>query len=70
MPGRVTRPGTRRGATGTRLASWIFAVIMFLNGANHLIWSLYSNRWLPGATSSPLLLAASVYLALSTARHR
>jgi hypothetical protein len=56
----------RRGATGTRLASWVLTAIMFMNGLGHLAGSLYFQRWLPGATSAPLLLVASVLLARAT----
>jgi hypothetical protein len=59
-------PVVRRGAAGTRLASWVLSGIMFLNGLGHLTGSLYFHRWLPGATSAPLLLVASVLLARST----
>jgi len=55
----------RRGGRGPRAASWVFAAIMCLNGCAHLLGSLYFGRWLPGATTAPLLLAASVYLARS-----
>ena len=58
-------PWIRRGGTGPRVASWIFAVIMFLNGCAHLLGSVYFWRWLPGATTGPLLLIAGVYLARS-----
>jgi hypothetical protein len=56
----------RRGAFGTRAASWIFAAIMLLNGVGHLAGSVYFQRWLPGATSAPVLLAASVLLMRAT----
>jgi len=56
----------RRGAPGTWLASWVLAAIMFLNGLGHLGGSLCFQRWLPGTTSAPLLLAASVWLGLRT----
>jgi hypothetical protein len=59
-------PAVRRGAAGTRLASWILSGIMFLNGLGHLAGSLYFDRWLPGATSAPLLLIASALLARRT----
>jgi len=61
-------PAVRRGATGTRLASWVLSVIMLFNGIGHLAGSVYFQRWLPGATSAPLLLAASVFLARATWR--
>jgi hypothetical protein len=56
-------PAVGRGAAGTRAASWLFSVIMLLNGLGHLVGSAYFARWLPGATTAPLLLAASVLLA-------
>jgi hypothetical protein len=56
----------RRGAPGTWLASWVLATIMFLNGFGHLGGSLFFQRWLPGSTSAPLLLAASLWLGLRT----
>ena len=59
-------PAVRRGAGGTRAASWVLSAIMLLNGLGHLGGSLYFQRWLPGATSAPLLLCASVVLARRT----
>jgi hypothetical protein len=59
-------PAVRGGAAGTRLASWVLSVIMFMNGLAHLAGSVYFERWLPGATSAPLLLAASLLLARAT----
>lgn len=56
-------PAVRRGAVGTGLASWVLSGIMFVNGIGHLAGSMYFQKWLPGATSAPLLLAASVLLA-------
>jgi hypothetical protein len=61
-------PAVRRGAVGTRLASWVLSAIMFMNGLGHLAGSVYFQRWLPGATSAPLLLVASVVLARATLR--
>jgi len=63
-------PAVRRGMTGTRLASWILSAIMFLNGLGHLSGSFYFRRWLPGATTAPLLLFASVLLARRTWERR
>lgn len=56
-------PAVRRGVAGTGFASWVFSAIMFMNGMGHLVGSVYFGKWLPGATSSPLLLAASFVLA-------
>ena len=61
-------PAVYRGATGTRIASWALATIMLLNGLGHLGGSFYFQRWLPGTTSAPLLLAASILLARRTAQ--
>jgi hypothetical protein len=64
----VLGPAVRRGAIGTTVLSWIFSAIMLANGLGHLLGSLYFQRWLPGATSAPLLLVASVLLANRTMR--
>lgn len=61
-------PAVRRGAAGTRAGSWALSVIMFLNGVGHLVGSVYFDRWLPGTTTAPLLLAGSVLLARATSR--
>lgn len=58
----------RRGARGIRVASWVFGGIMLLNGLGHLAGSIYFHRWLPGATTAPLLIAASLVLARSAWR--
>ena len=42
--------------------SYPLAVLMFANGLGHLVGSLYFRRFLPGVYSSPVLLAASVFL--------
>ncbi len=59
-------PAVRRGAAGTRAASWVLSAVMFLNGLAHLAGSLYFQRWLPGTTTGPLLLSASIVLARRT----
>jgi Protein of unknown function with HXXEE motif len=59
-------PVIRRGGFAARLASWILSAIMLLNGLGHLAGSVYWDRWLPGATSAPLLLVASLMLARAT----
>jgi len=60
----------RRGARGTQLASWVLATIMLLNGCGHLAGSIYFERWLPGTTSAPMLLLASVLLMRRTTERR
>lgn len=63
-------PAVRQGVVGTRAASWFLSVIMFMNGVGHLAGSLYFQRWLPGATSAPLLLVSSWWLARCTLERR
>jgi hypothetical protein len=63
-------PWVRRGGAGSAAASWLLSVIMVSNGAAHLAGSLFFARWLPGATSSPLLLIAGVMLARRTHARR
>ena len=64
----LVTPVIRRGSLPARLASYAFSALMFLNGLGHLGGSIYFQRWLPGATSAPLLLVASVMLARATRR--
>jgi hypothetical protein len=59
-------PIVRRGGVVIRVLSTVFAALMFLNGLGHLGGSVYFGRWLPGATSAPLLLAASVLFIRAT----
>lgn len=47
---------------------WALSLIMMFNGAGHLVGSVYWGRWLPGATSAPLLLLAACFLAVTTFR--
>ena len=63
-------PAMRRGGEAIWLASWVFGTIMFMNGLGHLAGSVWFRRWLPGATSAPLLLAASVFLMRATWQRR
>jgi hypothetical protein len=58
----LATPAVGRGATGTWLASWIFGGIMIVNGVGHLLGSVYFGRWLPGATTGPLLVVAGAWL--------
>jgi Protein of unknown function with HXXEE motif len=46
-------------------ASYPLSVLMFANGLGHLVGSLYFRRLLPGVYSSPMLVAAAVFLFLS-----
>jgi len=59
-------PIVRRGGVAIRVVSTVFAALMFLNGLGHLAGSVYFGRWLPGATSAPLLLATGVLFIRAT----
>jgi uncharacterized protein with HXXEE motif len=50
-------PAVRAGGWPVAVASVVFGVLMFMNGVGHLAGSAYFGRWLPGATTAPLLLA-------------
>jgi len=62
-------PGIRAGGTLAAAGSIIFGVLMLMNGVGHLAGSVYFWRWLPGATTAPLLLAGGTWL-LSTVWQR
>lgn len=62
-------PFALRGANLMVPLSYLFGLLMFVNGLGHLAGSLYMQRPMPGVYSSPLLLGCSVYL-LSTVRNR
>ena len=63
-------PVAARGMRGLRPLAWAFAVIMFLNGLGHTLFSILGRtvasvtfaRPAPGFYSSPFLLAASLWL--------
>jgi hypothetical protein len=63
-------PVAARGMTGLRPIAWLYAVIMFLNGLNHTLFSILGrtvasvtfSRPAPGFYSSPFLFVASVWL--------
>jgi hypothetical protein len=54
-----------------RILAFPYAAIMTLNGVGHLFGSIYLQRWAPGTTTAPLLIASSAWLASEAAlRHR
>jgi hypothetical protein len=55
-------PSAFRARRAVRLASYPYALIMFLNGIAHLAGSVYLGRRAPGATTAPLLLVSSSWL--------
>ena len=63
-------PLADRGSRALRIFAYPYGVIMFLNGIGHIVGSIYLGRWAPGATTSPLLLATSVWLLREAIRLR
>jgi hypothetical protein len=61
-------PFAFRASPGLRWVAYPLAVLMFFNGMGHILGSLYMRDWMPGVYSSPVLLAASVWLWLSLRR--
>ena len=61
-------PLVYRGVSWLRLASYVFAGAMIVNGGHHLLSPLYLGRFLPGRSTSPLLIFASVWLIVQTSR--
>jgi hypothetical protein len=55
-------PFAFHGRRWIRLASVPYAGFMTANGLGHIAGSLYVGDFLPGVYSSPLLIAASIYL--------
>jgi hypothetical protein len=57
-----------RGKRWLRVAAWPLGVLVGIaNATLHISSSIYFHRWMPGVYSSPLLLAAAIYL-LASAR--
>jgi hypothetical protein len=66
----VLSPLAYRANRALRIVAIVLGVLMTANGLNHLIASAWSGRLMPGAISSPLLIAASVWLLRAAARAR
>jgi hypothetical protein len=56
-----------KGRWAMRPISYAFAGFMLLNGLLHIAGSFYMETFMPGVYSSPLLLAASIFLIVRTA---
>lgn len=51
----------------TRIAAWPLGIVVgVFNASLHLLSSAYYHRWMPGVYSSPLLLAAALFLLVSS----
>ncbi|MBI1750666.1 MAG: hypothetical protein HY234_05510 [Acidobacteria bacterium] len=59
-----------RGSRAMVYLSYPYGILMLFNGLGHSVGSVYFGRLLPGVYSSPLLLAASVWLFVCAARRR
>ena len=55
-----------KGRWAMRPISYVFAGFMLLNGLLHIAGSFYMGTFMPGVYSSPLLLAASIFLIVRT----
>lgn len=55
-------PFAFRRAKWLTVLSYPLGILMLANGLLHLIGSVYLGRFMPGVYSSPLLIAASIYL--------
>jgi hypothetical protein len=64
----ILSPWVARGLPWTLHASRIFGALMLANGIAHLGFSIYKKTWMSGSYTSPLLVAASVYLLASARR--
>jgi len=59
-------PFAFRGNRWLRAAAWpLGALVGIANATLHISSSIYFHRWMPGVYSSPLLLAAAIYLLVS-----
>jgi protein-S-isoprenylcysteine O-methyltransferase Ste14 len=61
-------PLVSRGVAWLRPASYVLAGLTIANAVNHLVSPLYLGRFLPGAFTSPLLIAMSAWLIVQTRR--
>ena len=55
-------PFAWQGRRWMRPLSYAYAVVMLGNGLVHVLGSIYLSRLLPGLYSSPLLIAAAIFL--------
>ena len=62
-------PWAFRGASWLRIVARPLAIIVgILNATGHISSSIYLQRWMPGVYSSPILLAAAIFLLASSWR--
>lgn len=63
-------PLAYRGSRKLRPLAYFFAILMILNGLQHIAGSLYLHRFVAGVYSSPVLVIAAVSLLLALFRSR
>lgn len=63
-------PFAFRGARWLRPLAYFFAILMIGNAVGHTAGSFYLGRLMPGVISSPLLLAAAVFLLVALGKTR
>jgi hypothetical protein len=59
-------PLVMRGAFWTVPFSYFYSILMIVNGLGHFAGSVFLRRPMPGVYSSPLLLAAAIFLLVTT----
>jgi membrane-associated PAP2 superfamily phosphatase len=59
-----------KGRWAMRPISYVFAAVMLSNGLLHIAHSIYMRQLMPGVYTSPLLLAVSIVLVVSTRAHK
>ncbi len=52
-----------------RVITIVLSILMIANALGHLVGSLYYERMLPGVRSSPILLAASIWVIIRGIRN-
>ena len=63
-------PFAFRGSKLLRILSRPIGILVgVLNATLHITSSVYFHRWMPGVYSSPLLLAAAIYLLTTSCAH-
>ena len=59
-----------KGKWAMRPISYVFAGVMLANGLLHIAFSVYTQEFMSGVYTSPLLLAASIALIAATRAHQ
>ena len=68
IAGYALIPVVNRGGSIIRIITTVIGIVMVANGLGHTLGSIYSERILPGFWSSPLVLAAAVFVVIRGVR--